>query len=65
MGKSKACLLEGAYSVDVFYIHEHQHTAAALLLPFLSPDFSWQRVTATCCHSRAQGTTCADEGCVA
>lgn len=57
--------MEGAYSVDVFYIHEHQHAATALLLPFLFPDFSWQCVTAARCHSCAQGTTCADEGCVA
>lgn len=53
--------MKGAYSVDIFHVHEHQHAAAALLLPFLSPDFPWQCVTATRRHSRAQGTTRADE----
>lgn len=49
------------YSVDIFHIHEHQHAPAALLISFLTPDFSWQCVTVTRCHSCAQGTTRADE----
>lgn len=63
--ETKECLLKRAYSVDVFHIHEHQHAATSLLLPFLFPDFSWQRITAARRHSGAQGTTRADDCCVA